>query len=81
MNVREWLVADIPDEAVSTLPAALIHGDYRIDNVMLDPYHPFHVVAVLDWEIAALGDPLINLSNALAYWVYSDAPAAQKVYF
>ena len=77
-DVREWLVANIPNEAASTLPAALIHGDYRIDNVMLDPNDPFNVVAVLDWEMAALGDPLMDLSNALAYWVHSDDPVALK---
>jgi len=73
-DVREWLEANIPDQASSTLPAALIHGDYRIDNVMLDPKDPFNVVAVLDWEMAALGDPLMDLSNALAYWVHRDDP-------
>ena len=77
-DVREWLVANIPNEATSTLPAALIHGDYRIDNVMLDPSDPFNVLAVLDWEMAALGDPLMDLSNALAYWVHSDDPVALK---
>jgi len=77
-DIREWLVANIPNEAASTLPAALIHGDYRIDNVMLDPNDPFNVVAVLDWEMAALGDPLMDLSNALAYWVHSDDPAVLK---
>ncbi|MCS5595547.1 MAG: phosphotransferase family protein [Porticoccaceae bacterium] len=73
-DVREWLEANIPDQTSSTLPAALIHGDYRIDNVMLDPKDPFNVVAVLDWEMAALGDPLMDLSNALAYWVHRDDP-------
>lgn len=73
-DVREWLAANIPDQASSTSPSALIHGDYRIDNVMLDPKDPFNVVAVLDWEMAALGDPLMDLSNALAYWVHSDDP-------
>jgi aminoglycoside phosphotransferase (APT) family kinase protein len=77
-DVREWLVATIPDESNSTLPASLLHGDYRIDNVMLDPKDPFKVVAVLDWEMAALGDPLMDLSNALAYWVHNDDPIVLK---
>ena len=79
-DVREWLEANIPDETTGNLPAALIHGDYRIDNLMLEPNDPFKVVAVLDWEMAALGDPLMDLSNALAYWVHkNDPPALQGI--
>jgi aminoglycoside phosphotransferase (APT) family kinase protein len=78
-DVREWLEANIPDTAVSNLPAALIHGDFRIDNVMMDPNDPFNVIAVMDWEMAALGDPLMDLANSLAYWVHSDDPPALQV--
>ena len=73
-DVQEWLQANLPAEDGCQPSAALIHGDYRIDNVMLDPIDPFSVVAVLDWEMAALGDPLMDLSNALAYWVHADDP-------
>jgi aminoglycoside phosphotransferase (APT) family kinase protein len=75
-DVREWLEANIPDSNTGHLPAALIHGDFRIDNVMIDPQDPFNVVAVMDWEMAALGDPLMDLANSLAYWVHADDPPA-----
>lgn len=75
-DVREWLEENIPNAAASNLPAALIHGDFRIDNVMMDPNDPFNVIAVMDWEMAALGDPLMDLANSLAYWVHSDDPPA-----
>ena len=49
------------------LPWALVHGDYRLDNVILAPQSA-RVVAVLDWEMSTLGDPLADLALALAYW-------------
>ena len=75
-DIREWLVANIPDSDANNEPAALIHGDFRIDNVMVDATDPFNVIAVMDWEMAALGDPLMDLANSLAYWVHSDDPPA-----
>ena len=52
----------------------MLHGDYRIDNVIVNPDDPFSIVALLDWEISALGDPRMDLGNALAYWVQADDP-------
>lgn len=74
-DIQQWLVANIPTASADS-PAALIHGDFRIDNVMIDPENPFKVIAVMDWEMAALGDPLMDLANSLAYWVHSDDPPA-----
>jgi len=58
--------------AASHLPAAggvaLIHNDYKYDNVVLDPADLTRVVAVLDWEMATIGDPLMDLGTALGYW-------------
>jgi aminoglycoside phosphotransferase (APT) family kinase protein len=48
--------------------AAILHGDYRIDNVLLDLTDPIRIVAVLDWEMATLGDPLCDLGMLLMYW-------------
>jgi aminoglycoside phosphotransferase (APT) family kinase protein len=48
--------------------AALVHGDFRMDNVMLDPSDPGRVTAVLDWEMATLGDPLADLGMLMMYW-------------
>lgn len=64
--VMEWLAANRPPREVAI---RVIHGDYRFDNVVLDPADPFTVIGVLDWEMATLGDPLMDLGNSLAYWV------------
>ena len=48
--------------------ASVVHGDFKLDNVMLDAADPTRLVAVLDWEMAALGDPLVDLGILLAYW-------------
>jgi aminoglycoside phosphotransferase (APT) family kinase protein len=55
-------------------PAAIVHGDYRLDNTMLAPDDAGRIVAVLDWEMSTLGDPLTDLGLFLAYWA-SDGPA------
>jgi aminoglycoside phosphotransferase (APT) family kinase protein len=47
---------------------AIVHGDYRLDNTMLHPSRPGTIVAVLDWEMSTLGDPLADLGALLAYW-------------
>ncbi|MDQ2700413.1 MAG: phosphotransferase family protein, partial [Actinomycetota bacterium] len=48
--------------------ASLVHGDFRMDNLMLDPDDPGNITAVLDWEMATLGDPLADLGMLLMYW-------------
>ena len=50
---------------------SVVHGDFKLDNVMLDARDPSHVVAVLDWEMAAIGDPLVDLGILLAYWTHA----------
>ena len=55
--------------------AALIHNDYKLDNLVLDPGDLSRVVGVLDWEMATVGDPLMDLGTALSYWfVEADGP-------
>lgn len=74
-DVRAWLEARIPTESGRF---AVLHGDFRIDNVILDWDDPCRILAVLDWEICALGDPLMDLGNALAYWIEADDPVEIK---
>lgn len=69
-QAASWLAAHIPPE---TAPA-LIHNDYKYDNVVLDPHDLARIVAVLDWEMATLGDPLTDLGTTLAYWMEAGDP-------
>ena len=69
-KVRGWLERHVPDDVAS----CVIHNDWRLDNVVLDRQRPTEVVAVLDWEMATVGDPLMDLGGALAYWVQADDP-------
>jgi aminoglycoside phosphotransferase (APT) family kinase protein len=62
-EVAERLAADIP----STGPARIVHGDYRLDNVIVSP-DDGSVQAVLDWELCTLGDPLADVGMLLVYW-------------
>lgn len=65
-EVHEQLISNVPEQTATSL----IHGDYRIDNVILDEAH--RVAAVLDWELATLGDPLADLGMTVAYWTEPD---------
>jgi aminoglycoside phosphotransferase (APT) family kinase protein len=72
----EWLADHLPEEQ----SPALVHNDYKFDNVVLSADDPTKVVGVLDWEMATLGDPRMDLGASLAYWVEStDDPRLQFV--
>ncbi len=74
--VGAWLEANMPDEVMT----CVIHNDFRLDNLLLDRERPARIVAVLDWEMATLGDPLMDLGAALAYWVEAgDDPVMRAV--
>jgi aminoglycoside phosphotransferase (APT) family kinase protein len=62
--LRDALVRTRPEQRFS----AIVHGDYRLDNTVLHPTQPGRIVAVLDWEMSTLGDPLADLGALLAYW-------------
>ncbi|SDD29455.1 phosphotransferase family protein [Actinokineospora iranica] len=68
-RVMAWLAANQPADVRS----CVIHNDYRFDNVVLDPDRPWHepgaIQGILDWEMATVGDPLMDLGGALAYWI------------
>jgi aminoglycoside phosphotransferase (APT) family kinase protein len=64
-RVASWLASHLP----ASQGAALIHNDFKLDNVVLSPDDPTKIIGVLDWEMATLGDPLMDLGTSLAYWV------------
>lgn len=66
--VMRWLADHLPaDELLS-----LIHNDFRLDNAVLDAQDPTRIIAILDWEMATIGDPRMDLGNTLAYWIQAD---------
>jgi aminoglycoside phosphotransferase (APT) family kinase protein len=67
-GVMAWLEANRPAD----VRTCVIHNDFRFDNLVLAQDDPERVVGVLDWELATLGDPLMDLGSSLAYWVQAD---------
>jgi aminoglycoside phosphotransferase (APT) family kinase protein len=60
----QWMMEHMPPDNAP----AFIHNDYKYDNLVLDPDQPEHIIGVLDWEMATVGDPLMDLGTTLAYW-------------
>ena len=69
--VMQWLAREMPPESPTP---TVIHNDFKLDNVVLEPSEPLKIIGVLDWEMATLGDPLMDLACTLAYWVQADDP-------
>jgi len=67
-GVMGWLAEQMPADVAN----CVIHNDYRFDNTVLDKTDPSRIIGVLDWEMATLGDPLMDLGGNLAYWVQPD---------
>jgi aminoglycoside phosphotransferase (APT) family kinase protein len=63
-RLAERLAAEVP----ASPSGPVVHGDYRMDNVLLDPETPGRIAAVLDWELSTLGDPLADLGLFYIYW-------------
>jgi aminoglycoside phosphotransferase (APT) family kinase protein len=75
-NVITWLNANMPAES----GVALIHNDYKYDNLVLNPNDFSNIIAVLDWEMATIGDPLMDLGTTLAYWIEPDDPPEMQMF-
>jgi aminoglycoside phosphotransferase (APT) family kinase protein len=73
-SLAAWLLERLPPNPERP---SVVHGDFKLDNVLLDPLDLGHIVAVFDWEMSALGDPLVDLGILLAYWAPT-APPSQK---
>jgi aminoglycoside phosphotransferase (APT) family kinase protein len=73
INDMERLIAWLPDHLPPPVPVRLVHGDFRLDNVIVAPALPV-VVAVLDWELSTLGDPLADFAYYLMAWDMPPSP-------
>ncbi|HEX2161349.1 MAG TPA: phosphotransferase family protein [Thermoleophilaceae bacterium] len=69
-EVGDWLAANVPESP----PATIVHGDYRLGNVMVADDPPARLVAVFDWELATIGDPLADLGYLTVTWIAPDDP-------
>jgi aminoglycoside phosphotransferase (APT) family kinase protein len=65
-----WLSSRLP----ASVRPTLVHNDFKLDNIMLDSQNPGRVEAVLDWEMATVGDPLVDLGCTLCYWTQAGDP-------
>ena len=73
-RLANWLAARVPPDPVAP---SVVHGDFKLDNLLLNPLDLGRVEAVFDWEMCALGDPLVDLGILLAYWSPT-APPEQR---
>jgi len=70
----EWLTDRMPASPAPTL----VHNDFKLDNLMLDAKNPGRIEAVLDWEMATVGDPLVDVGLILCYWSQPSDPGGTK---
>lgn len=73
-RVMDWLARTLPRSGAP----ALVHNDFKLDNVMLDGGTPDRIEAVLDWEMATVGDPLCDLGLTLCYWTSTEVPGTSR---
>ena len=69
-DVYDWLLTHTPPEGTPSL----LHNDYKLDNAMFGADDPSHLVAIFDWDMCTLGDPLVDLGTLLAYWTEINDP-------
>jgi aminoglycoside phosphotransferase (APT) family kinase protein len=72
-EVGGWLAAHVPPSS----PATIVHGDYRLGNTIFGPHAPARLAAILDWEMATIGDPLADVGYLMTHWVEADDPRSQ----
>lgn len=75
-KVMQWLHDKMPGESGIV---GIIHNDFKFDNAVLDPANPTEIIGILDWEMATLGDPLMDLGSSLGYWVEKDDPVSMQL--
>ena len=69
-DIYAWLINNIP----KTSHYSIVHNDYKLDNVMFDNHDPGKIIAVFDWDMCTLGDPLCDLGSLLSYWCIPSDP-------
>lgn len=74
-QTAQWLKTNYPADTA----ACIVHGDYKFDNLVLDPNDLTRIIGVLDWEMATIGDPLMDLGTVLSYWVEQGDPSMGRV--
>jgi aminoglycoside phosphotransferase (APT) family kinase protein len=75
-SVARWLAEHLPQHEPAP---TLIHNDFKYDNLVLDPVDLTSIRAVLDWEMATVGDPLMDLGTTLGYWIDPDDPEPMRL--
>ncbi|MGO9819048.1 MAG: phosphotransferase family protein [Solirubrobacteraceae bacterium] len=73
-QVGAWLAANMPESP----PATIVHGDYRLGNTMIAHGTPAHLVAIFDWEMATIGDPLADVGYMMMHWTEAGDPQSAK---
>jgi aminoglycoside phosphotransferase (APT) family kinase protein len=73
VEVGRWLADNLPSEQ----PARIVHGDYRLGNVMFGKSSPARLIAIFDWEMATIGDPLADVGYMLSHWRERDDPPSR----
>jgi aminoglycoside phosphotransferase (APT) family kinase protein len=73
-EVAAWMQKNIP----TTSKVSFIHNDFKYDNLVLNPNDLTDIIAILDWEMATVGDPLMDLGTTLAYWAEGNDPDALR---
>ena len=74
-KIMQWLHDKMPGESGIV---GIIHNDFKFDNAVLNPSNPTEITGILDWEMATLGDPLMDLGSSLGYWVERDDPPSMQ---
>ena len=75
-SLMAWLAEKMPDD--TDIPT-MVHNDYKLDNLVLDPQRLDRITGILDWEMATYGDPLMDLGNSLAYWINEHDPEEMQM--
>src|SRR5436305_1697837 len=71
--VGTWLASNLPESP----PATIVHGDYRLGNTMFAAQAPARLIAIFDWEMATIGDPLADVGYTIMHWTQPGDPAAK----